>query len=355
MATLKDIAGVTGISISTISRVLNRDETISVTPQTSDKIFAAAKALGYVPSRSRAKAESAAPARRMGIAQMLEMEQILEDPYYLYLKSALEKVCFSKGIETTNLFRDETGHFICQGESELDGVFAIGSFTSQEIADFRRYSAHVVFVDSSPDDEHYFAAVPNFRLGVRQALHRLLEAGHRRIGFIGSQCVFQAKKDRKLDDRLYYFQNILKEAGVFDPAYVLDSAINAAAGFAVMTQALEQWQMPPTALFIASDAIANGVLRALERKGISVPGEMSVIAFHDTPLSSNATPPLSSVRVLQNEIAAAAYLAMEASLAGSAYPFKTVVPCIYVERESIGTPGTCECRAVVQDGAVARG
>lgn len=113
--------------------------------------------------------------------------------------------------------------------------------------------------------------------------------------------------------------------------------------------------MPPTALFIASDAIANGVLRALERKGISVPGEMSVIAFHDTPLSSNATPPLSSVRVLQNEIAAAAYLAMEASLAGSAYPFKTVVPCVYVERESIGTPGTCECRAVVQDGAVARG
>lgn len=73
MATLKDIAGVTGISISTISRVLNRDETISVTPQTSDKIFAAAKALGYVPSRSRAKAESAAPARRMCIAQMLEM------------------------------------------------------------------------------------------------------------------------------------------------------------------------------------------------------------------------------------------------------------------------------------------
>ena len=141
MATLKDIAGVTGISISTISRVLNHDETISVTPQTAEKIFAAAKALDYVPTRSRAKAESAAPNRRMGIAQMFEMEQILEDPYYLYMKSALEKMCFSKGVETSNLFRDQTGHFICQGDSELDGVFAIGSFTPQEIEDFTAAAA----------------------------------------------------------------------------------------------------------------------------------------------------------------------------------------------------------------------
>lgn len=342
MATLKDIAGVTGISISTISRVLNHDETISVTPQTAEKIFAAAKALDYVPTRSRAKAESAAPNRRMGIAQMFEMEQILEDPYYLYMKSALEKMCFSKGVETTNLFRDQTGHFICQGDSELDGVFAIGSFTPQEIEDFHRYSSHVVFVDTSPDDERYFAAVPNFHLGVRQALQRLLEAGHRRIGFIGSQYTFQEEKNLKLDARLYYFRNILQEAGAFDPAYVLDSAMNSNAGFEVMTRALDAWQTPPTALFIASDAIANGVLRALERKGVSIPGQMSVVAFNDTPLSLNASPPLSAVRVLQSEIAAAAYVAMESSLAGSTYPFKTVVPCVYVERESVGAPCVCE-------------
>ena len=197
-------------------------------------------------------------------------------------------------------------------------------------------------MDTSPDDERYFAAVPNFHLGVRQALQRLLEAGHRRIGFIGSQYTFQEEKTLKLDARLYYFRNILQEAGAFDPAYVLDSAMNSTAGFEVMTRALDAWQTPPTALFIASDAIANGVLRALERKGVSIPGQMSVIAFNDTPLSLNASPPLSSVRVLQSEIAAAAYMAMESSLAGSTYPFKTVVPCVYVERESVGAPDACE-------------
>ena len=51
---------------------------------------------------------------------------------------------------------------------------------------------------------------------------------------------------------------------------------------------------------------------------------------------------LSSLRVLQNEIAAAAHVAMESSLAGCTYPFKTVVPCVYVERESVGAPCVCE-------------
>lgn len=55
MATLKDIAAATGISISTISRVLNRDETISVTPQTQQRILDAARTLGYTPVRSRSR------------------------------------------------------------------------------------------------------------------------------------------------------------------------------------------------------------------------------------------------------------------------------------------------------------
>lgn len=337
MATLKDISLATGISISTISRVLNRDETISVTPQTQEKIFAAAKTLGYVPTRIRARSEGGS-VRRMGIAQMFELEQILLDPYYLYMKSALEQVCFAKGIETVNLFRDQQGVFRFQGDGPLDGIFAIGSFNAQEIATFEGYTRHVVFVDTSPDDERFFAAIPNFHLGVRQAVRRFLDAGHRNIGFIGSFQTLQEGKHLRLDPRLYYFRNMLLPMDLYHPDYVLDSAMNSNSGFDVMTEALQRWDTPPTALFISSDAIANGVLRALERAGIRVPADMSLIAFNDTPLSANAAPPLSSVRVLQPELAAAAFAAMEASQAGSAYPFKTVVPCVYIERESVAPP-----------------
>lgn len=335
MATLKDIAADTGISVSTISRVLNRDETISVTAQTQQKIFDAAKRLGYTPSRGRARTETGAAVRKMGIAQMFEMQQVLEDPYYLYMKTALEQVCFAKGIETTNLFRDERGEFVCQGDSALDGIFAIGSFTPQEIRSFEKYTKRVVFVDSAPDDERYFATVPNFHLGLRQALRRFLEAGHRRIGFIGSHYTLQETRDLKLDSRLYYFRNILQDHGLYDEQYVLDSEMNSASGYEVLSRALERWQTPPTALFISSDAIAHGVLRALENRGLRVPQDISLIAFNDTPLSQNSAPPLSSVRVLQHELAVAALAAMELCSSGAQYPFKTVVPCVYIERESV--------------------
>lgn len=337
MATLKDIAADTGISVSTISRVLNRDETISVTPQTQQKIFDAARRLGYTPSRRRVQTEISAAVRKMGIAQMFEMQQVLEDPYYLYMKTALEQLCFAKGIETTNLFRDEKGEFICQGDSVLDGIFAIGSFTPQEICSFEKYTKRVVFVDSAPDDERYFATVPNYHLGLHQALRRFLQGGHRRIGFIGSHYTLQETRDLKLDSRLYYFRNILQDHGLYNEQYVLDSEMNSASGYEVLSRALDRWATPPTALFISSDAIAHGVLRALELHNLRIPQDISLIAFNDTPLSQNSTPPLSSVRVLQHELAVAALTAMELSGSGAQYPFKTVVPCVYIERESVAS------------------
>lgn len=339
MATLKDIAAATGVSISTISRILNRDETLSVPPQTQQKVFDAARELGYVATRSRSKNDSSrSGGQRMGIAQMFEMEQVLQDPYYLYMKTALEQVCFSRGLETISMFRDSQGDFAVQGEKTLDGIFAIGSFTSQEIRSFERYTHQIVFVDSTPDDERYFATVPNFHLGLRQALTRFLQEGHQRIGFIGSHYTLQETRDLKLDSRLCYFRNFLQDRGLYQEKYVLDSPMDSPSAFQVLSQALEQWDAPPTALFISSDAMANGVMRALSQAGLSVPKDISLIAFNDTPLSQNTTPPLSSIRVLQHELAVAALGAMDLCRSGVEYPFKTVVPCVYVERGSVAAP-----------------
>lgn len=338
MATLKDIAAATGISVSTISRVLNQDGSISVTPQTQQKIFDAAKALGYTPVRSRSKGGTAHTALRMGIAQMFESRQVLQDPYYLYLKNALEQVCFARGMETTPLFRDDQGRFLPQGDRPLDGIFAIGSFTQQEILSFQSLTPHIVFLDAAPDDERYFSVVPNFQLGLRQALTHLIQAGHRRIAFLGSHFTLQAAHDLTLDPRLYYFRTILQEQELYCPALALDCAMDAPSAYGALRQALTQWDARPTALFLSSDAMVQGVLRALDEVGLSIPRDMSVIAFNDTPLSQNAVPPLTSIRVLQQELAVAAVTSMQLSRSGARYPFKTVVPCVYIDRGSVCPP-----------------
>lgn len=342
MATLKDIAAATGISVSTISRVLNQDETMIVTPQTQQRILDAAQALGYIPRNGRAKGESSRGTTplKMGIAQMFENDQVLQDPYYLYMKNALEQVCFARGIETTPLFRNNQGDFTAQWESKLDGIFAIGSFTHQEIQSFQRMTNYIVFVDSSPDDERFFSAVPNFHLGLRQALEHLLEAGHRRIAFLGSHFTLQETHDLHLDARLYYFRNSLQAKELYFPELVLDCEMNSPSAYQVLNRALSEWTNPPTALFLSSDAMVQGALRALDQASISIPEQMSVIAFNDTPLSQNATPPLTSIRVLQHELAVAAMASMDLCRSGCEHPFKTVVPCMYVDRGSVAPPSS---------------
>ncbi len=334
MATLKDISNLTGISVSTISRVLNNDETISVANETREKIFAAANELGYTPSKNKNKAD--VPQKlKIGIAQMFEMEQILEDSYYMYMKAALEKACFARGIETTNLFRNEQGKFITQAEFNLDGIFAIGSFTKEEIDSFKVYTNNIVFVDSAPDDEVYFSVLPNFHLGIRLAVNKFLQNGHTDIGFIGSHYTLQETRDLILDTRLYYFRNMLTDRGVYNEEFVLNCEMNSRSAYEVMNDFLKSSAKRPTALFVSSDAMANGVLKALHENHVKVPENMSVIAFNDTPLSENTRPPLSSIRVLQYELAQAALTSMDLKRSGIKYPFKTVVPCLYIERESV--------------------
>lgn len=337
MATLKDISAATGISVSTISRVLNRDETISVSAQTQARIFSVAQELGYIPARRRARPEGrhAAGSLKMGIAQMFEPDRILQDPYYLYMKNELEKVCFEQGIETTTLFRNEEGLFQASGGGPLDGIFAIGSFTREEINSFERYTPHVVFVDSTPDDEHYYAVVPNFHLGLRQAMSRFLETGHRRIAFLGSRYTLQGTHDWLLDARLYYFRNILRAKNLYDEALVWDCGMTSPEAYQVLSEALRTNAPCPDALFLSSDAMVQGALRALEEAGLKIPQDISIIAFNDTALSQNVVPPLSSIRVLQHELAFAALHAMHLCRENHPYPCKTVVPTLYMERGSV--------------------
>lgn len=334
MATLKDIAEKTGVSVSAVSRVLNMDDTISVSAETRKRIFEAAKELGYN-SKSKNKGSNTRDSLKMGIAQMFEMEQIMEDVYYLYMKTALEEACFARNIETTSLFRNPQGQFVTNGSEALDGIFAIGSFTKEEIKSFHKYTDNIVFVDSTPDDEKYYSAVPNFHLGVRQAVNRFIEGGHKKIGFIGSHFTLQETRDLILDNRLYYFRNMLKEKGIYREEFILNSEMNSKSAFNVMKNFFETSDEYPTAIFVSSDAMAQGVIKAVTNAGLSIPEDISLIAFNDTLLSQNAMPPLSSVRVLQREIADAAVRSMEEQRKGSAHPYKTVIPCVYMERSSV--------------------
>lgn len=339
MATLKEIARIAGVSLTTVSRVLNQDPGLSVTEKTRERVLQTAKELGYrtVQQRYQPVRDPDGPdgQKRIGIAQMFEKQQLLEDIYYLMLKNVLDEVCFERHWSTVTLLRNTQGHFVKNDDLPLDGIVAIGRFTQGEIEDFHCYTENVVFLDSSPDEEKYCSIVPNYHLAVRQILNCFWTHGYERVAYLGSVYTFGAKKELSMDPRFYYYKNSLLERGYFDESLVLDCEMNSRSSYAVMREYLEQGKQLPEAIFAASDVVAPGLLKALREYHIRVPEEIGIITFNNTSLSQLAEPPLSSVEVFLQENADAAAICMELLWQKKIHPKQIIISCKLEERGSV--------------------
>ena len=346
MATLKEIAAIAGVSQATVSRVLNQDPSLSVTEETRKRVLQTAKELGYrtVQQRYQAYQEADPPApvkpqeameRRIGIAQMFENQQLLEDIYYMMLKNILDEVCFEKTWSTVTLFRNEQGHFVKNDDLPLDGIVAIGRFTQKEIQDFHGYTDNIVFLDSSPDEEKYCSIVPNYHLAVRQVLHCFWQRGYQHIAYLGSVYTFGNTKELSMDPRFYYYKNSLLERNVYNPALVMDCEMNSRSSYEAMKAYLDSGKPLPDAIFTASDVVAPGLLKALREHGIRIPEDMGIITFNNTSISQLSQPPLASVEVYIRENAEAAALCMELLWNQKTHPKKITISCRLEERGSV--------------------
>lgn len=336
MATLKDIANMAEVSVSTVSRVLNKDATLSVSEETKQKIFSAAVQLGYKTVGQRYSVEVEKETKRIGIVQMYEMSEQLEDIYYLIMKNTLEEECFAEKINTVTLFRDLTRRFVKTDDYKIDGIIAIGKFTAGEIEGFYDYTDKVVFLDSSPDEQKYYSIVPNYHLSLRLAMEHFREHGHKRIAFLGGKYTFGCTKEMVLDPRLYYYRIYMMDSGFYREELVIDSEMNSRSGYKRMKEYIEKNRGNlPTALFIASDAIATGAVKAIKEEGLRIPQDISIITFNNTSFSEFADPPLTSIEVYIRENVKSAILCMERLWAGDNNVKKIVVPCELINRNSV--------------------
>lgn len=341
MATLKDIAEKAGVSQGTVSRILNHDQTLNVTEQTMRRVLEAAEELKYrsVAQRYAKENRAAEPSVHnnicIGVAQMFEMEALQEDVYYLVMKNVLDSECYWKGWSTVPLYRDENGRFCTNRDIRLDGLIAIGRFTEEEVEDFHKYTQHIVFIDSSPDDIKYHSVVPNYHMAVRQALHYLKEMGYGRIAYVGAVHTFNDQKRLSVDPRYLYYRSYMGASGAFDERYVIDCEMNPRSAYQVMTKYIEENGRPPEAMFAASDAVAPGLVKALMEQGFSIPQDVSIVAYNNTRLAQASNPPLDSVEVYMKETAQAAISCMERDWEGVEVPQKIVIPCSLIKRESV--------------------
>lgn len=294
MATIKEIAGIAGVSIATVSRVLNFDPALSVTDDTRKKIFEIAQQLSYKTPRERNAPSAGKERYRIGLVSWYSEQEEMQDPYYMAIRLGVERECYQKQIEWVKLFLLETGPLEWSGEP-LDGIIAIGRYDKEDLSRFPSDLANIIFIDSSPDDNRFDSVVLDFRKAVGDLLTYLTDLGHRAIGYIGSHnCVNNRQVQ---DDRELVFREWLTRNNLFNPSFIYaGERLYSEDGYQLMKQVLTQDSMP-TAFFVENDSMAAGVLRALHEAKVKVPRDVSIVGFNDIAISAYLYPPLTTVKV----------------------------------------------------------
>ncbi len=289
-ATIRDIADLAGVSIATVSRVLN--DRPDVAPETRESVLQVVRAQGFSTNRG-ARGLSSGRTGMVGLTLPL-----VADAYFSPMLSGASEALYERDMR---IVLAPTFHDHDREMSLLDRLMrgttdgAILMLPEESVAELRllqRQGFPFVVVDpreAPPDGIACVAAM--HAAGAKEATEHLLELGHRRIGAIAGAPGWYATEERLLG-----FRAALAAAGILlDPELVVHSDWRIPGGTAAAEQLLSLPD-PPTAIFGFNDNVAIGALHAAHNRGLSVPDDLSVVGFDDTEPAVIVTPRLTSVR-----------------------------------------------------------
>lgn len=338
MSTIRDLAKMTGYSVTTISRVLNNDPTLNVTDHTRRTILEAADETHY--SFPKHKHTNKSRPICVAVAEMMSEREKIWDPYYLYLKNYVVRSCMDQGWRIYYL-TNQNGQYQNSVNETLDGILAIGIFSEEQISQMRKICSNIVFVDSSPDEQNFASVTLNFRQGVEQALEYLIKKGHERIGFLGPAYKMDQKKHPAKEVRREFFQTYMESLGKYDSDLVIDTTLTLEETRDRILKWLESGIPHPTAVLAYNEETAITAVNVFTSQGLRVPEDISVINFTDTPISAMLHPPLTSISAdLKGMGDSAVKLLAERIQNPLQIPYRILLPLVLKERESVlANPG----------------
>ncbi|GAA0077874.1 LacI family DNA-binding transcriptional regulator [Clostridium sp. CTA-5] len=297
MATIKEIANIVGVSSSTVSRVLNFDETLNVSEETKIKIFEAADMLDYKSSKNKKKKK----VHTLGIVHCDNKKDLI-DPYYLSIKLTVEKKCAELLINTVNIYF-ENG--VLQNKN-IDGIIAIGIFNNNEIEEMLNITQNIIFADYSPDEKRFDSVIIDSEKAINNSLDYLLELGHKSIGYIGNKERYILDKECLSESKEHNFRNYMKNKGLLNEKFIeIGTEANYEEGYKLMKKALEN-KTVPTAFLIANDTMTVGAYKAISEKGLIIPEDISIVGFNDESSAKYLIPSLTTTKVYTDYIGIAA-------------------------------------------------
>jgi len=296
MATMKEVAQAAGVSITTVSHVLN--QTRFVSDELSARVLEAIRELNYQPN---------VLARGLRIGQTNTIGLVVPDnsnPFFAEVARIIVNEGFENGYNvilcnSDNDLEKEAAYIDVLVSKKVDGIIFIT--TAEEQAHFQELVARevpVVVADRELPEVSVDTVLVDNLAGGYSATRYLLELGHRRIGLITGLSSLTPSADRVAG-----YVNALAESGIDpDETLIVPGKFGYQDGEEAAVQ-LMSLPRPPTAIFACNDLMAIGALRALRNLQVPVPDLVSVVGFDDIELASAVYPALTTVAQPTSEIA----------------------------------------------------
>ena len=324
MATLKEIADKVGVSIATVSRVLNHDPQISVNDETRKAILNAAEKMHY-----RKKTVYPIIANVAFLYWITEQEE-LADIYFKSIRLEVEKQAKHYNIQIVRYKKEDGVESI---SPKTTAFIAVGRFSTAEIKILEKITPHGIFIDTSPDESKFDCVRPNLRSMVFQIVDFFVARDHRQIGFIGGCDYDVDTNDRIMDIREEAFRSrmqmyhLLQEDSIF-----IADAFTVKEGYRMAMEAINSLgDNMPTAFCVGSDPFAIGALQAFNEKNWAIPQRVSFFSINDIGIAQYVSPPLTTFHIDVPLLCKSALELLQERILQN----RTVTKCIYINGQVV--------------------
>lgn len=287
MATIRDVAEKAGVSIATVSRVINNQ--ISVSPDTRKKVQKAIKDLNYQPNYLGRNL------RRAKTKMILVILQNISNPFYSKVVRGIEEMGHQNGynIMICNTDSDpdrERTYLELMVNRLVDGVILMEpEIDGYELSEISKDFPVVQCCEYKEDVDVSHISIDNIKAGYTAVKH-LISLGHSRIGMVSAYNRLLSAQQREEG-----YRNAILEAGLEYDSDLIKMGSYGYTGGLRATKELLEMEDRPTAIFAISDITAIGAIRAIKEKGLQVPDDIAVVGFDNTSIASMYDPRLTTI------------------------------------------------------------
>lgn len=335
--TLKEIAGEAGVSISTVSRVINKNDKSAASQQVQDRIWEIVRRTGYTPNttaRNLKMGVAASPDALTGSIACLfaRTSDGTSDSFFSPLVRSIEKEAFKRNYTLKYTFTafdlNHPNTFRLIQDNHVDGVVVLGRCDKQSLKFLKQYFNCVVYTGLNTLDAKYDQIICDGYQASIAAMEYLIHLGHRDIAYVG--------ETRSEDRYVGYCEALSSHRIPFRKEAVADVPLSSEGGYQGTKKLLERG-VPISAIFCPNDITAIGSMRAIKERGLAIPKDISIIGIDDIDMVQYLTPMLTTVHIPVEEMGQmTAKILIDRISGGHRLPIKMNLPFYIAKRESCG-------------------